>query len=213
MIYHEEMEKPEVIFVVDPMCSWCWGFAPVIEKIRSSYEEQYNFSLTVGGLRKAGEMAWDEKTKRYLRGHWEEVSRKSGQPFDLSLFDKTIFEYDTTPACKAVVTVRELLGTEQAFRYLHAIQSAFYTQGIDITNPRLLQGYYEQLFGNSAKFAFFFLSERAETLTEHDFAKARAMGATAFPSVVLIDKEGHMMCQKGYRSENEMKQLLEKRDA
>ena len=64
-----------------------------------------------------------------------------------------------------------------------------------------------------AKLVFFFLGERVETLSEHDFAKARAIGATAFPSVVLIDKEGHMMCPKGYRSEDEIKQLLEKRDA
>jgi len=47
----------------------------------------------------------------------------------------------------------------------------------------------------------------------HDFAKARSMGATAFPSVVLIDEEGHMVCQKGYKSEEEMRRLLEGGDA
>ncbi len=199
--------------MVDPMCSWCWGFAPVMQKVHQAYEEQYDFSLVLGGLRKAGEMRWDENAKSYLREHWEAVARKTGQHFDLSLLAKDSFEYDTTPACRAVVTVRELLGSKQALRYLHTIQAAFYTQGIDITNPRLLQGYYEQLFGNSGKFAFFFLSERAERLTQHDFDKARSMGASAFPSVVLIDQEGHLVCQKGYQSEAQLKQLLEREDA
>ena len=43
---------------------------------------------------------------------------------------------------------------------------------------------------------------------EHDFAKARSMGANAFPSVVIIDEEGHMVAQKGYRSLLEMQTLL-----
>lgn len=186
-------------FVLDPMCSWCWGFAPVVEKVRQDFSKSYTIELVMGGLRTKGEMVWDENAKRYLQDHWRTVASATGQPFDEHLLEKASFEYDTYPACKAVVTVRELLGMDAAFAYLHKIQHAFYAQGIDITNTRLLQGYYEQLFGNSGKFAFFFLSERAEVLTEHDFAKARSMGATAFPSVVVVDKEGHMVCQKGYQ--------------
>ncbi len=186
-------------FVLDPMCSWCWGFAPVVETIRKSYGHRYDIVPVMGGLRGSGEMVWDDAAKAYLRAHWQKVADATGQPFEKRLLEKERFDYNTYPACKAVVTVRELLGTEAAFVYLHKIQHAFYAHGIDITNPRLLQGYYEQLFGNSGKFAFFFLSERAEVLTEHDFAKARSMGATAFPSVVLVDEEGHMVCQKGYQ--------------
>jgi len=32
-------------------------------------------------------------------------------------------------------------------------------------------------------------------------------------SVVIIDEDGHMLCQKGYRSLEEMKQLLGENDA
>ena len=63
--------KKEIIFVVDPMCSWCWGFAPVMEALYKS--DSYRCSLVVGGLRTKGEMRWDESSKRYLQGHWEQV--------------------------------------------------------------------------------------------------------------------------------------------
>ena len=207
------MQRSEVIFVVDPMCSWCWGFAPVMEHIRQNYSDTYRISLVMGGLRKAGDMVWDEAAKAYLASQWDAVAARTGQPFDHALLQKPFFEYDTTPACKAVVTVWELLGSDKAFVYLHKIQHAFYANGIDITNPRLLQGYYEQCFGNSSKFAFFYMSERAEALTEHDFAKARSMGANAFPSLVHIDKEGHMVCQTGYRTQDEIETLLKEKDA
>jgi len=201
------MQK-ELIFVLDPMCSWCWGFAPVIEALLKTDSKRYRFSLVVGGLRTKGEMSWDERSKSYLKGHWQEVSQRTGQPFSQSLFDKEQFEYDTYPACKAVVTVRELLGMQKAFEYLHTIQEAFYARGEDITKIDVLMGLCQDLGLQSSRFKSFYESERAQLLMEHDFAKARSMGANAFPSVVLIDQEGHMVSQKGYRSLFEMQKLL-----
>ncbi|TNF44113.1 MAG: DsbA family protein [Epsilonproteobacteria bacterium] len=201
------MQK-ELIFVLDPMCSWCWGFAPVIEALLKTQSHNYHFSLVVGGLRTQGEMSWNETSKEYLRGHWKQVSQRTGQLFSDTLFDKEQFEYDTYPACKAVVTVRELFGMEKAFMYLHTIQEAFYTRAEDITNVEVLTELLSSVTSQSDAFSSFYESERAQLLMEHDFAKARSMGANAFPSVVIIDEEGHMVCQKGYRTLLEMQKLL-----
>ncbi|HSR74002.1 MAG TPA: DsbA family protein [Sulfurovum sp.] len=201
------MQK-ELIFVLDPMCSWCWGFTPVIEELRTSLSTSYRFSLVMGGLRTKGEMPWDEGFKEYLRGHWRQVSQRTGQVFSDRLFEKEYFDYDTYPACKAVITVRELFGTQKAFSYLHTIQEAFYTRAEDITNPDVLCDLLQTVDLDRTSFRAFFESDRAQLLMEHDFAKARSMGANAFPSVVIIDEQGHMICQKGYRSLPEMKKLL-----
>lgn len=190
------------------MCSWCWGFAPIIEKLRTTLGDEYSFSLVLGGLRTKGEMAWNDRSKEYLRGHWKQVSQRTEQAFSDSLFEKEFFDYDTYPACKAVITVRELFGMQSAFAYLHTIQEAFYTRAEDITNVDILSDLLNCVESDSTSFRIFFESERAQLLMEHDFAKARSMGANAFPSVVVIDEEGHMVCQKGYRSLLEMKKLL-----
>ncbi len=203
--------KKEIIFVVDPMCSWCWGFSPVIESLRKS--NAYIYSLVVGGLRSKGEMTWDESAKRYLQGHWEQVAKGTGQPFSKSLFEKEHFDYDTYPSCKALVSVRELFGMSKAFEYLHIIQTAFYVNGDDITQERVLLNLLDTIDVDVEKFEIFYKSERAQLLMEHDFSKARSMGANAFPSVVIIDEEGHMVCQKGYRGIEEMKKLLKDKHA
>ena len=190
------------------MCSWCWGFAPVIEELHTALKEEYTFSLVLGGLRTKGEMPWDESAKAYLKGHWRQVSQSTGQAFSDSLFEKAFFDYDTYPACKAVITVRELFGMQSAFDYLHTIQEAFYTRAEDITNLEILARLLHRSESDKSVFKTFFESERAQLLMEHDFAKARSMGANAFPSVVVIDEEGHMVCQKGYRSLHELQKLL-----
>jgi len=201
------MQK-ELIFVLDPMCSWCWGFSPIIEELHRTLGHSYRFSLVLGGLRTKGEMSWNTMSKEYLKGHWKQVSQKTGQMFSNRLFEQAYFEYDTYPACKAVITVRELFGTQNAFAYLHTIQEAFYTRTEDITNINILCDLVDAMNLDRKTFREFFESERAQLLMEHDFAKARSMGANAFPSVVVIDEEGHMVCQKGYRSLLEMQELL-----
>ena len=196
----------EIIFVVDPMCSWCWGFAPIIEALRKN--DAIISSLVVGGLRTKGEMPWDENAKRHLQGHWEQVANMTGQPFSNVLFEKEDFDYDTYPACKAVVSVRELFGMQKAFIYLHTLQKAFYAKGEDITRYEVLRALLDVIDVDKEAFDTFYHSKRAQLLMEHDFAKARSMGANAFPSVVIIDEEGHMVCQKGYRGLDDMKKLL-----
>ena len=190
------MQKVHLIFVIDPMCSWCWGFHPVIKELREKHSQNCQFSLVVGGLRTKGQMAWNEQSRGYLAQNWNAVAQKTNQPFNFELLNKKDFDYDTYPACKAIVTVRELWGEMMAFEYLEKIQEAFYLKGEDTTSLDLLLNYVE----DKEKFLAFYESDRAELLMQHDFSKARSMGANAFPSVVKIDEEGHMSCQQGYRT-------------
>ncbi|MCK7496210.1 MAG: hypothetical protein MZW92_38730 [Comamonadaceae bacterium] len=43
------MPTPPILwYVADPMCSWCWGFAPVIEGIKAAYCERMKIALMLG---------------------------------------------------------------------------------------------------------------------------------------------------------------------
>lgn len=184
------------------MCSWCRGFHPVMEAMRKQYSDRYDFSLVVGGLRTKGAMMWDEAAKARLKETWRQVADTTGQEFTEKLFERERFEYDTYPACKAVVTVRELWGESASFAYLGRIQNAFYLDGTDITTLQTLLSFID--LERQGAFTAFFESERAEQLMRHDFSKARAMGANAFPSVVRIDSDGHMVCTKGFQRFDEI---------
>ncbi|MEA1880143.1 MAG: DsbA family protein [Campylobacterota bacterium] len=206
--------KTELVFVIDPMCSWCWGFHPIMQELRQNYTGAYTYSLVVGGLRTTGQMPWNEKSKTYLAQNWQAVAQKTHQTFNHNLLNKTDFDYNTYPACKAIVTVRELWGEEAAFDYLSRIQKAFYVNGIDITSLEVLstfisqdQEILDQEILDREAFIDFYQSPRAELLMHHDFSKARSMGANAFPSVVKVDSDGHMVCLSGYRSLEDILQI------
>jgi putative protein-disulfide isomerase len=108
---------PHLVYVADPMCSWCWGFAPVIAAIRGQFGTALPIRLVMGGLRPGTMKPLDDAGKAIIREHWEHVQKASGQPFDFSFFDRESFVYDTEPAAQALVVVRRR-GMELALDYL-----------------------------------------------------------------------------------------------
>ena len=32
------MHSPQLIYIMDPMCSWCWGFNPVLQALQAGYD-------------------------------------------------------------------------------------------------------------------------------------------------------------------------------
>ena len=86
-----------LIYFADPMCSWCWGFSPVIEAVRERFGPSLPIRLMLGGLRPGTTEPMTEGSKREICEHWEHVHEASGQPFDWSFFDREGFIYDTEP--------------------------------------------------------------------------------------------------------------------
>jgi protein-disulfide isomerase-like protein with CxxC motif len=37
-------------YVTDPMCSWCWGFSPVIHQINATFGDEAPIRVIVGGV-------------------------------------------------------------------------------------------------------------------------------------------------------------------
>src|SRR5215212_11330318 len=129
------MPHPHLIYIADPMCSWCWGFSPVIDAIRARFGDALPIRLILGGLRPGTTEPMHEKAKRTTREHWEHVREASGQPFDFAFFDREGFVYDTEPASRAVVVARR---SAWGLAMLRAVHRAFYAQNRDVTRAEVL---------------------------------------------------------------------------
>lgn len=194
-----------IIYVADPMCSWCWGFAPEIEKLHDALGEKVSFSMLMGGLRDGAE--WNDELRAFLRSHWEAVHEKTGQPFSDTVLQQERFDYNTEPSCRACVAVR-MLDEVREYDAFKALQSAFYKEGRDITDDGVIFDVMREIGLDAAAFEKIFRSEAAVNETQSDRRKAFTYGANAFPSLVVIDGEGHLSVIRGYRRFEELKALL-----
>ncbi|MBT8208691.1 MAG: DsbA family protein [Acidimicrobiia bacterium] len=192
------METPdlELIYVGDPMCSWCWGFAPAMEAVVKRYS--FPVSIVVGGLRPgpAAELM-DAEMKRYLAHHWHQVEETTGQGFDHEFFQRDGWTYDTELPCIATVTMRTL-APDAVHAFYAKLQRAFYASNVDITDVAV----YPQLLEETPVDADLFIEEMQSSdmrkATYADFSRARSLGANGFPTLLLRDGLDHYMVARGY---------------
>lgn len=170
-----------LIYVGDPMCSWCWGFAPEIESLAGELPVE----VVVGGLR-PGPMArtLDDPMAEFLRHHWEEIAERTGQPFDTSFLDRRDgWVYDTEPAAIAVTQMR-LIEPARTLDYFTDVQMAFYAKGEDVTDFEVLTSLAATHGVDVERFGADLASEEAKKRAWDDFSRARNWGISGFPTLV-----------------------------
>ncbi len=193
------MAKPILIYYADPMCSWCWGFSPVFERVHRDCADRFEVALVMGGLRPGTTEPLDEGTKATIREHWEHVHEMSGQPFDFAFFERTDFKYDTEPACRAVVAARELQpGSE--FSMLRAVHQAFYAENRDVTDAGMLCDVAEAEGFERRAFQSHFEDQKTRLATGNDFSLTHSTGIQGFPALVAgFEDEGLTAITVGYQ--------------
>lgn len=198
----------EIIYVGDPMCSWCWGISNHLQELKSHYP-QYKFNVILGGLRPGGGEAWDKRMKDFMKHHWEEVTRRSGQPFGYALFDREEFNYDTEPPCRAVVASRKWLG-EDVLAFFEAVSRKFYVDNEDPGQTVFYQSVCEQFDIPFDEFVEEFEREETKYKTHQDFQLNRQWGVKGYPTVIFKAKEELYQINHGYSEFSQMQEVIEK---
>ncbi|MBD1396237.1 DsbA family protein [Pontibacter sp. JH31] len=205
---YDLLDVPHLIYVMDPMCSWCYGFAPVLHRLKKEQEGKLNFKLVLGGLRPGTTEPMDEQMKAAVQQHWQEVEKATGQAFDFGFFERESFVYDTEPACRAVVTMR-YLQADKELEMAEEVQRAFYARNNDVTKAAVLAEIAFKLGIEEDAFLEKFNSDEMKEKTKQDFQIARHLQADAFPSVYLLTGHHVNLLSRGYRLYDALKARLE----
>jgi putative protein-disulfide isomerase len=180
-----------LIYVADPMCSWCYGFGPQLADLRKRLAETLGapapVTLITGGLRPGQRepMAADKRDE--ILHHWHAVAERSGMPFDQSPAvamrrDGFVYEYWAED-------------DERVLAVFHAIQHAFYAEGRDTTQADVLRDVALANGVEAEHFDAVFDTDALREETREDFRLSRRWGITGFPS--LLAEQGGTLYQIG----------------
>ena len=196
-----------LLYVMDPMCSWCWGFAPVASAlIAQARQAGVETHLVAGGLRN-GSSPLDASTRRYILEHWQAVNEATGQPFQLEGAMPEGFVYDTEPACRALVTARSL-DPQAVWPLLGLIQQAFYQHGEDVTLAPKLVDLAERAGLDRARFSAALTSPEQRSATAADITWVQDLGIAGFPTL-LAERNGQLaLLTNGYQPLEALEPLL-----
>ena len=210
------MNENSLVYVGDPMCSWCYGFGVPLQKLLQQLPG-VPLAMVLGGLRAYNQEVMPDALKSTLHHHWSEVTKRSGKPFGSGQFDREGYIYDTEPACRAVVTIRTH-AAEHTLAMYHAVQHAFYAAGRDITQTSVLADVWQELVDSKrigdvkfSKDAFVtaFDSDSIKAQTRNDFAMVQQWGIRGFPALIAVVNGEAQLVANGYMEVDEMLQRVQ----
>lgn len=190
--------KPKIIYVADTMCSWSYGFAPQIQKIKDHFNGNVDFELVNGGLRPYGTKLISESPS-FLKGHWQEVEERTSQKFNYDLLTSKTFIVDTEPPARAVVAVRQMQPALE-FEFFLGVQKMIFADNQD---PRLIESYsplLKELKLNEQAFKELFESPEMKQRTQEDFTRSARLGVRGFPSILVTHDNKITKITSGYTS-------------
>lgn len=200
------------LYVADPLCSWCYGFAPVMGALASHFADRLPVKVVMGGLRAGNSKPMRPEDKVYIRDAWTRVGAASGQPFDFAFFDREGFIYDTEPACRAVVTVREWEASRpiDPLAFKSRISQAFYAHNRDVTDPDVIATIASETGFDTDEYRDRFDSTEIKNITFRDFLTAQEMGVTGFPMLAAGNEaDGYALVTNGFRPIDGLIEALE----
>ncbi len=91
-------------YIADPMCSWCWGFHPVLQKVRGALPEDIQLVYVMGGLAKDSDEPMPDDIRAYVQNAWREVGVRTGARFNWDFWMRCSPVRSTYPACRGVLS-------------------------------------------------------------------------------------------------------------
>lgn len=201
--------EAEFVYVGDVMCSWCWGFAPVLDRL----QERFGLPMRVvnGGLRPGPHASpLNPELVSYLTGAWNKVKEATGQPFDPTWLTDRLegppWKFDSELPAIAVTVMRRLAPGND-LRFFKDLQYAFYAQGTDLTEPSAYSPLVAGYPVDADRFGAELVTPEAQRDAWADFQEARSMGVFGFPSLFLRRNGRADALARGYQPYEETAEI------
>ncbi|EGA64307.1 DsbA family protein [Vibrio brasiliensis] len=187
----------KLYYVFDPMCSWCWGYKPVWQKITQALQDKIDIQYVVGGLAPDSDQPMPEEMQQQIASYWKKIEDFLGTEFNYDFWSQNTPRRSTYPSCRAVMAARKQ-GAEQSM--LAAIQSAYYLQARNPSDNDVLIDLANDIGLDVARFEADLLSEELNQQFMQELEFARSIGGNSFPSLFVATEQGVVELQVDYQS-------------
>jgi len=189
--FNEPVEKIDLYYFTDPICSHCWALEPVLRKLEAEYGQYFQFHTVMGGLLKNWDGFADVKngigSPADVADHWREVGEHSRMPIDGSLWLSNPIQ-SSYPASRVFKVIQQK--NEAAARtFLRRAREAVFAFNRNIGEKKVLIDLVDQMGLDGAAIVKEAEDQVGQDLLKEDFALAGSMGVRGFPTIIMINKE------------------------
>ena len=173
-----------LIYVMDPMCSWCYAFQPEIEEFLQKYSSA-EVEWVMGGLAPDNTDPMDEKMKESISSYWYEIEKKSQVTFNHDFWKVNTPYRSTYPAFRAVIAA-EFLKAKSSKSMVKAIQTAYYQKAKNPSLEETLLSCASAIALDENQFLEVYKSEETEKRFQEHLRVAQHLQVRGFPALFYI---------------------------
>lgn len=178
-------DESKLIYIHDPMCSWCWGFRPVLETLLQRLPEGLAFERLLGGLASDSDQPMAPEMQNNLQDTWRRIQQRiPGTRFNFDFWTACKPRRSTWPACRAVVAARRC-DPDSEDTMIRAIQNAYYLQARNPSDNDTLVALGGEIGLDRTRFGQYLDAPQTAEIFEQERQRAHRMGADSFPSLRL----------------------------
>jgi putative protein-disulfide isomerase len=176
---------PTLYYVHDPMCSWCYAFAPTWRRIEAALPDALEVRCVLGGLAPDSDHPMPAQLQAYIQNTWRRIAATvPGTVFNFDFWTRCSPRRSTYPACRAVTTAKRFAAQHEQ-PMIARIQTAYYREARNPADLDTLCALAGEIGLDAEAFRDFIVGAECQTLLEQDLQLMRELGIQGFPSLVL----------------------------
>ncbi len=204
-------EKPQIIYVFDPLCGWCYGFSPIIHKAYETYKEKADFKVITGGMVIGAQIGPIGKISQFLKGATARVTQRTGAVFS-PLFLDTILTEGTqilsSMEPSIAVQICKVEKPDRVFEYLSELHKEIYMSGLKTAIPSDYNRLAKKMGFDQNTFIHQLGEETFKQMALSDFQEASTLGIDSYPALLIHKKGVIREIARGYLEWNELEKLM-----
>ena len=174
-----------LIYVHDPMCSWCFGFEPARRAILEALAGRLPVRRLLGGLAPDSDEPMPPSTAQMIQSAWRRIEQViPGTEFNFDFWEKCRPRRSTWPACRAVIAAR-LQDPAMDEVMTARIQQAYYREARNPSEDATLVELAQELELDRARFAADLAAPDTRRALLDEVGASRAIGIEGFPGLAL----------------------------
>ncbi len=198
-----------LIYVHDPMCSWCFAFEPVRQRLFAALAGKVPIERLLGGLAPDSAAPMPAEMREMLQQTWRRIERVvPGTHFNFDFWTRCEPRRSTYPSNRAVLAAREQ-GSEFDARMTARIQRAYYREARNPSDDETLIELAAEIGLDAARFAEDLGSPRIASALADEIGQARAIGANSFPSLIVVDDDRLARIELDYNDAEPMRRAIQ----
>ena len=167
------------------MCSWCWAFKPIWDRVKEVLLGKVEVDYLLGGLAPDSNQPMPIETREYIKGNWKRIQE---------MIPDTRFNYDfwtsckpkrsTYPSCRAVICAKQQHPDFENLM-IYGIQKSYYLEAQNPSTEDVLINIAKKLGLDINKFKIDLKSSQVNEILLDEIKLTRSMDINSMPSLAL----------------------------